>query len=77
MNKQTRKKLSEIIETLQEQQSAISEIADEEQDKADNMPENMQMSDRHDDFEEIASMLTDASDSLEDVIDQIQEAIDR
>lgn len=77
MNKQTRKKLSEIIETLQEQQSAISEIADEEQDKADNMPENMQMSDRHDEFEEIASMLTDASDSLEDVIGQIQEAIDR
>ena len=41
------------------------------------MPENMQMSDRHDEFEEIASMLTEASDSLEDVIDQIQEAIDK
>ena len=48
MNKTTRKKLSEIIDELQPLKETLEELADEEQDKADNMPENMQSSEKHD-----------------------------
>jgi archaellum component FlaC len=77
MNKSTRKELGIMIDQLQDIQDKLEVIADEEQDKADNMPENMQMSEKHDTYEEISNNLHDASASIEDIKDLIQEAIEK
>ncbi len=76
MNKLTRKELESIIDELRSHQETLSALGDEEQDKADNMPDNLQMSERHDQYEETAEKLQDAASGLDDVIDLIQEAID-
>lgn len=76
MNKTTRKELSSYLDELDEIKESIQGIADDEQDKADNMPDNLQMSEKHDLYEEIAEKLNDAVSSLEEATDYIQEAID-
>ena len=76
MNKTTRKELSSYLDELNEIKESIQCIADDEQDKADNMPDNLQMSEKHDLYEEIAEKLNDAVSSIEEATDYIQEAID-
>ena len=76
MNKTTRKELSGYLDELNEIKESIQGIADDEQDKSDNMPDNLQMSEKHDLYEEIAEKLNDSVSSLEEATDYIQEAID-
>lgn len=77
MNKARRQTLNKIIGALTEQAELLSAAAEEEEDYMDNMPENLQGSQRYEDAEENVADLKSASDYLNDAIESIQSAIDR
>lgn len=74
MNKQRRKQLAEAIELIEQARSIIECAKDEEQEYADNMPESLQESEKHERAEEIAYSLEELLDSLSDAVETIEEA---
>ena len=90
MNAPRRKKLQAIIEAIEElksqledQQTDLEELKNEEMEYFENIPENLQSSERYERAETSSSALEEAYDtlyylisSLEDVTSSIQEAID-
>ncbi len=90
MNAPRRKNLAKIIEAIEElksqledQMSDLETLRDEETDYYDNMPEGIQASERGERAECSMEALTEACDTLydlvsqlEDVTSSIQEAID-
>lgn len=76
MNKPTRKQLQKIIDSLENLQAELEEISENEQEKLDNTPENLQGSERYERAEEICGYLEEALCSFEDLIDHITDAIE-
>ena len=74
MNKIRRKALNSIIEQLQELESNIEEIMDEEMEYKDNMPENLQTSEHYEKSEEACSAMQDAIAEIDVVIDYLNTA---
>ncbi len=74
MNKATRSRLREIADQLASITEYVEEVRDEEQDKFDNMPENLQYSYRGEGFENAADALNDAAEALENARERIKEA---
>ena len=74
MNNDSRKRINEAVELLNQAQEILQECHDEEEDYLNNMPENLYYSERH----EIAEMAVDNLDSalsnIEDVINYAEEA---
>jgi hypothetical protein len=68
MNRERRKKIQLVATELEILVNKISEIQDEEQESLDNMPENLQFSER-------AFAAEDAIDTLGEAIDTVNEAI--
>lgn len=77
MNKQRRKWLEDIIGKLEEQKDELYNLQQEEQEAYDNMPESLQESDRGQEIYETSTCLEDEFDSLENVIQNLQEILDR
>lgn len=77
MNKNQRKQLEDIIGKILDLQESIEIIRDEEQEKLDNMPDNLINSERFSQIEEGISCLENAIDNLQTSCDDIQEAIER
>lgn len=82
MNKQRRKEISRIIEEiesavstakekLEELQIDIESVRDEEQEYMDNMPENLQGSERYETAEQAVDNLDNAASSIEELIEAI------
>lgn len=67
MNKQQRNKLKDIQAQLSSLISIVTSIKEEEQDKLDNTPENLQNSERY-------TQMEDAVDYLEEAIDNMEKA---
>ena len=76
MNKERRKNLQTIIDRLEELKSDFESLVSEEEDYLDNIPENLQSSERYERAEEALSYLNDAYDSIDEVIDNITSAIE-
>lgn len=89
MNKARRKNLETIIaklEAIREPMGTIwndlREVADEEQEAYDNMPESLQESERGQQMQEYIDTMDgvldeiESCDWLEDLIDQLQEIVD-
>lgn len=74
MNNVRREKLEAISKKLSALVDDIDCINDEEQDYMDNMPENLQGSERYERSEEICDQLTEAMSLVEEAIDLIDEA---
>ena len=74
MNKQRRKELNGIIEKLEDLKSYVEELRDEEQDYFDNMPENLQGSEKGEMAENAISEMDDAISSIEDAICSLETA---
>ena len=70
MNKMNRKQLSDLISRIE----TIHEDCEEE--KFDNMPENLQDSEKGEALSEIIDFLDSASESLNESVESIQSAID-
>lgn len=69
MNKQTRAQLEAYHDQLVEIIDAIRTIGEEEQEKYDNAPENLQLSDR-------ISAFTECADAIEDICVDLESATD-
>ena len=69
MNIQRRKEISRIKKTLEEAINDLQNVLDDEQAAFDNLPENLQESDR-------ATEMQDYIDNLETAIGNIEEALD-
>lgn len=74
MNKQRRTRIQEVVDQIGILRQKLEELRDEEQDYMDNIPENLQQSDRHYAAEEAVSNLESAIDSLSEAIDYANEA---
>jgi hypothetical protein len=73
MNKQSRKSVAIAIDTIRSVINDLEYIRDDEQDKMDNMPENLQMSERYEAMETAVDALENAITSLEDAVDSLEE----
>lgn len=76
MNKLRRKALDALIERIDDIYSELEALADEERDYRDNMPENLQNSERYETADNAVSSLEDALDNLDSAKSSIEEAID-
>ncbi len=77
MNKSRRERLESIIEKLENQNDELCQLYEEEQEAYDNMPESLQDSERGQEIQEFASGLEMEQGSLENVIQNLQEILDR
>ena len=68
MNKIRRTQLKKIAEELENSIGKLERIKEQEDDARENMPENLEYSDAYENSEQ-------CSDTIEDVISSIQEAI--
>lgn len=74
MNNKRRKLLSQARGALDVADEIISRIIDEEQDCLDNIPENLQMSDRYESMEAAVDCLEDARCNIDEARNRINEA---
>lgn len=76
MNKMNRKQLSDLISRIETIHEELDEIKDGEEEKFDNMPENLQDSEKGEALSEIIDFPDSASESLNESVESIQNAID-
>lgn len=69
MNAARRKRLEEISETIETLAQQLQEVAAEEQEACDNMPENMQGGEKYDRMTGNVSCIEDAMSDLENAKD--------
>ena len=76
MNKVRRKNLQSIANQLEYLKTQIEDICSDEEEYRDNIPENMQGSERYEKADTACGNLSDAVDNLEEVIYSIESAIE-
>lgn len=75
MNKTRRQQLRKWLEDMENIKGELETICSDEQDYFDNMPENLQGSQRGCDSEEAIEQMEEAVSSLEDAISIIEEIV--
>lgn len=73
MNMKRRKKLESVAERIAELSEELEMIQAEEQEYYDNVPENLQSSQRYEDSEEAIGMMETAIDYLNDAVDELED----
>lgn len=76
MNNVRRKSLSTIADKLERIKESLEELMEEEEEYRDNMPENLQGSERYEKAEDACCNLDNALTGIVDAIDAIQAAIE-
>lgn len=76
MNKIRRKNLQTIIDRPEDIKADLEEITYEEEEYRDNIPENLQSSEKYERADEACDNLNDAADTLNEVIDSITTAME-
>lgn len=76
MNKERRKRLQKIYDTLQELQSDLSVIKDEEESYRDDMPDNLQGSDKYQKADAAVDALDEADTSIDEALSSIETAME-
>lgn len=74
MNAVRRKALLEIIGGIERLRSDLEDLMQEEEEYRDNMPENLQGSERYERADEAVTAMEDAVSNLSDAIDNIDSA---
>lgn len=74
MNKQRRKALEKIASVIDAAKNELEEVMAEEEEYRDNIPENLQGSERYEIAEAACESLSDAIDLLDDAISSIENA---
>ena len=75
MNNERRKLLQKQIDIIEQAKQDIEILKDEEQKYADDMPENLQSSDKHDKAEQAVSSLEEAINNIDEAIQQMNGTI--
>ena len=73
MNKARRKSIQDVADQLEALKSALEEIQGEEEEYRDNIPENLQASERYEKANEACDTLSEAMSIQEDVITSLGE----
>jgi len=74
MNRERRKSLQEIADTLAELQEQLENLKYEEEEYRDNMPENLQASERYEKAETAVDAMESAAYSVSEAISYIETA---
>lgn len=74
MNKARRKELNEVIEKINDAKELLENIMCDEEEYRDNMPENLQSSERYEQAEAACDAMQEALDQLEEAITNIESA---
>lgn len=77
MNKQRRKWLEDVIAKIQDAQSEVQNIAEEERESFDNMPEGLQEGERGQTISENADDLEGVDSDFESILDTLNEILER
>lgn len=75
MNASRRKSIQEIIDHLEEIKSTIETLKDEEQEAYDNLPENLQDSERGETMEAAAESLDNVYNSIDEALESLVESL--
>ena len=75
MNKARREKLKTAVGFLEIASGIVSSVQDAESDSVENVPENLQGSDRYSRMEEICEDLDEAVSNIDDAISKIESSI--
>lgn len=75
MNKARRANIKETVNLIGRAKWMLESILDEEQEYYDNIPENLQTSQRAEDSEDAISNLEDAISNLEEAIGNLEEVV--
>lgn len=75
MNKIRRKAIEDLVTKMSALKGELEKIQDEEQDVFDNMPENLQYSERGMNSEEAIDLMGEAVESMENAIFSLEEII--
>lgn len=76
MNKERRKSLREIQSKLESLGQDLETLKEEEEEYRDNMPENLQESERYQRADEVCDLLQEALESMDNAYQQIEEAVE-
>lgn len=76
MNAARRKALNTIIDQLEDLKTELEDLLSEEEEYRDNMPENLQSSERYENADRACDSLQDAVYELESSLDSITDAVD-
>lgn len=76
MNKERRKSLREIQSKLESLGQDLEALKEEEEEYRDNMPENLQESERYQRADEVCNLLMEALENLDNAYQQIEEAVE-
>ncbi|MCQ4952143.1 hypothetical protein [Holdemania filiformis] len=76
MNKERRKSLREIQSKLDRLGQDLETLKEEEEEYRDNMPENLQESDRYQRADEVCDLLQEVLESMDNAYQQIEEAVE-
>lgn len=76
MNKERRKSLREIQSKLERLGEDLEALKEEEEEYRDNMPENLQESERYQRADEVCDLLQEALESMDNAYQQIEEAVE-
>lgn len=74
MNKARRKALDEVISKIEEAKELLENLQAEEEEYRDNMPENLQGSERYGVADAAADNMNSAVDALDEAISSIESA---
>jgi len=74
MNKQRRECVDAIIEKLNDIQSMVNDVLDEESEYRDNIPDNLRNSEKYENAENNCDNLQRAIDSIDEAVSYLQEA---
>ncbi len=75
MNKQRRKTLRELYDIIAEAKDNLEMVMEEEEEYRDNIPENLQGSERYEKAEEAVYNLEEAISNIEEALSLIEETI--
>jgi hypothetical protein len=77
MNKQRRKDIQTVLTKLYEIQEELQDITAQEEEALENLPENLQYSERGQAMQESIYELNETLDSIEDIIGTLDEICER
>lgn len=76
MNAQRRKEIAKAIALIEDAIAILDSVAEEEREAYDNLPENLQYSERGERMEECAEAIESVSCELSEQIDNLNDAIE-
>jgi hypothetical protein len=76
MNKERRARLLKALDMIADAQAILEECKSEEEDYRDNMPENLQASQKYETADQAVNELDSAIDSLNDVMSNTNTAME-